>query len=270
MGYKIVTANNLKRLTELSHFVSEVSNMAHRDNYPFVGKSAFAHKGGIHIDAVLKNPDSYEHIDPQLVGNKRRFLVSELAGKSSLVVKAKELEYTLDKKSRKAKKIYNMLQKMEKNGYQFEAADASFKLLLEKEFKGYKKFFELIGFRVIVEKGEDGKMVSEATVKMKIRNSIVFTASEGDGPVNALDNALKKAMGKYYPLLLNIRLTDFKVRVLDEKSGTAAKVRVLIESQDDKETWSTIGVSENIIEASYRALIDAIEYKMLKEYKKHN
>jgi len=269
MGYKIVTPRNLKRLTELSHFVSEASNMVHRDNYPFVGKSAFAHKGGIHIDAVLKNPDSYEHIDPQLVGNKRRFLISELAGKSSLVVKAKELEYTLDKKSRKAKRIYKMLQRMEEDGYQFEVADASFKLLLEKELKKYSKFFDLMGFRVIVEKREDKRLLSEATVKIKIKNKVALTASEGDGPVNALDNALKKAMGKHYPSVLNIRLTDFKVRVLDEKSGTAAKVRVLIESQDDKETWSTVGVSENIIEASYKALIDAIEYKLLKERKKH-
>ncbi len=267
LGYNVVSAKNLERLTELSYFVSEMSNMVHHDNYPFVGRSAFSHKGGIHIDAVLKKPQSYEHIDPHLVGNKRRFLISELAGKSSLVAKAEELEYKLDKKSAKAKRIHRTLQQLEKSGYQFEVADASFKLLMEKEFKRYKKFFELQGFRVAVEKRENGALISEATVKIKIANNLEHTASEGDGPVNALDNALRKALEKYYPELKEMHLTDFKVRVLEGKMGTAAKVRVLIELQDDKESWTTIGVSENIIEASYNALIDAFEYKLLKNRK---
>ena len=257
----------LNELTELPHFVSEVSNMVHRDNHPFVGRSAFAHKGGIHIDAMLKHPLAYEHMSPQLVGNRRRFLVSELAGKSSLVVKAKELEFQLDKKSPRAKKIHKLIQSLEKEGYQFEAAEGSFNLLLEREFTKYKKFFDLLGFRVIVEKREDNKLISEATIKVKVKGAARYTASEGDGPVNALDNALRKALKNFYPTLSQMHLTDFKVRVLDAKEGTAAKVRVLIESQDKKETWSTVGVSENVIEASYNALVDSVEYKLLKDRK---
>jgi len=267
MGYKIVSSKKIKELTSLSHFVSEVSNMVHRDSYPFVGRSAFAHKGGVHIDAVIKNPLCYEHIEPNLVGNKRRFLVSELAGKSTLVVKAKELEFDLDKKSSQAKKLHKLLQNLEKEGYQFEAAEGSFELLLQRAFKRYKKFFELLGFRVIVEKREDNRLISEATIKIKVKGKLEHTASEGDGPVNALDNALRKALERFYPTLGKMHLSDFKVRVLDAKSGTAAKVRVLIESQDEKESWSTIGVSENIIEASWQALVDSVEYKLLKDTK---
>jgi len=268
MGYNVISPKKLKELTEVSRFVSEVSNLTHQNNQPFVGSSAFAHKGGVHIDAVIKNPACYEHIDPALVGNKRKFLVSELSGKSTLVFKAKELEFDLDKKSKEAKRLHKLLQELEKQGYQFEAAEASFKLLLQKELKKYKKFFDLLGFRVIVEKREDGKLISEATVKLKVKGKLEYTVSEGDGPVNALDNALRKALLKIYPALSKMRLTDFKVRVLEEKRGTAAKVRVLIQSQDEKESWTTIGVSENIIEASYNALVDSIEYKLLKELKK--
>jgi len=269
MGYKVISPEKMKELLHLSHYVSEVSNMAHRDNYPFVGASAFAHKAGIHIDAVIKNQSAYEHVDPSLVGNKRRFVVSELAGKSTLVAKAKELEFDLDKKSAQAKKIHQLIQKMEKEGYQFEAAEASFKLLLQKELKKCKKFFDLLGFRVIIEKREDKKLISEAAIKLRINKKLEHTASEGDGPVNALDNALRKALLKFYPVLSGMHLTDFKVRVLDEKGGTAAKVRVLIESQDEEDTWSTIGVSENIIEASWQALVDSVEYKLLKEQKRN-
>jgi len=263
MGAKVVSAAAMRELTKLSHFVSEVSNMAHSDNHPFVGRSAFAHKGGVHIDAVLKNPKAYEHIDPVLVGNKRRFVVSELAGKSTLVVKAKELEFDLDKKSPQAVRLHKLLQDMEKEGYQFEAAEGSFKVLLQREFKKYAKFFELEGFRVIIEK-RDGKLVSEASLKLRIKGKLEHTAAEGDGPVNALDGALRKALEKFYPKISQMRLTDFKVRVLDGKEGTAAKVRVLIESQDAGEDWTTIGVSENIIEASWQALADSMEYKLLK------
>jgi len=267
MGRDVVPGKKLVELTRLSHFVSEVCNMSHRDNHPFVGRSAFAHKGGIHIDAVIKNPRAYENIDPALVGNKRKFVVSELAGKSTLVVKAKELEFDLDKKSDKAKDLHKLIQKLEKEGYQFEAAEGSFKLLLQKEFKKHKSFFDLIGFKVVIEKKEDNKLISEATIKLKINGKLEHTASMGDGPVNALDNALRKALSKFYPTLSKMRLTDFKVRVLDEKGGTAAKVRVLIESQDEGDSWSTIGVSENIIEASWQALADSVEYKLLKDLK---
>ncbi|MFH1504536.1 MAG: citramalate synthase [Candidatus Omnitrophota bacterium] len=268
MGYRVIPEPKMKELTHFSHYVSEVSNMVHRDNYPFVGMSAFAHKAGIHIDAIIKNQTAYEHIDPSLVGNKRRFVVSELAGKATLVAKAKELEFDLDKKSEQTKDLHKLIQKLEKQGYQFEAAEASFKLLLQKELKKYKKFFDLLSFRVIIEKRQDNKLISEAAIKLNINDKLEHTACEGDGPVNALDNALRKALSKFYPALSSMRLTDFKVRVLEEKSGTAAKVRVLIESQDQEESWSTIGVSENIIEASWQALVDSVEYKLLKGQKK--
>ena len=268
MDKSIISSKKIGELTHLSHFISEVCNMVHRDNYPFVGGSAFAHKGGVHIDAVIKDPLAYEHMDPSLAGNKRKFVVSELAGKSTLVVKAKELEFDLDKKSPKAKKLHKLIQKLENQGYQFEAAEASFKLLLQKELKKQKDFFTLLGFKASVEKREDNKLISEATIKLKINNKIEHTASEGDGPVNALDNALRKALSKFYPTLSEMHLTDFKVRVLDEKCGTAAKVRVLIQSQDKSDNWSTTGVSENIIEASWRALVDSVEYKLLKDSKK--
>ncbi|MCQ9205621.1 MAG: citramalate synthase [Omnitrophica bacterium] len=265
MGHQIVSSAKMKELTKLSHFVSEVSNMAQRPGYPFTGRSAFAHKGGIHIDAVIKNPLAYEHIDPEVVGNNRKFVVSELAGKSTLVAKAKELEFDLDKKSDQAKEMHKLLQRLEKEGYQFEAAEGSFKLLLYKNFKQHKTFFDLLGFKVSVEKRQDNQLISEATIKLEIKGNIEHTASEGDGPVNALDNALRKALSKFYPAISKMHLTDFKVRVLDEKSGTAAKVRVLIQSQDEKDSWSTIGVSENVIEASWQALTDSVEYKLLKD-----
>ncbi len=265
MGYDLSCDKKLNQLTEFSHYVSEVSNVAHADNHPFVGRSAFAHKGGVHIDAMLKNHLAYEHVSPELIGNKRRYIVSELAGKSSIVIKAKELEYELDKKSERAKKLHKLIQELESQGYQFEAAEASFKLLLEREFRKYKKFFDLLGFRVIIEKRDDGRLISEATIKIRVKGVLHHTAAEGDGPVNALDNALRKALRNFYPALAKMKLVDFKVRVLDAQIGTAAKVRVLIESQDEKESWSTVGVSENIIEASYNALVDSIEYKLLKD-----
>ena len=214
---------------------------------------------------MLKNHLAYEHVSPELIGNKRRYIVSELAGKSSIVIKAKELEYELDKKSERAKKLHKLIQELESQGYQFEAAEASFKLLLEREFRKYKKFFDLLGFRVIIEKRDDGRLISEATIKIRVKGVLHHTAAEGDGPVNALDNALRKALRNFYPALAKMKLVDFKVRVLDAQIGTAAKVRVLIESQDEKESWSTVGVSENIIEASYNALVDSIEYKLLKD-----
>jgi 2-isopropylmalate synthase len=268
MSKAISVSKKISELTHLSHYISEVCNMVHRDNYPLVGRSAFTHKGGVHIDAVIKNPLAYEHMDPSSVGNKRKFVVSELAGKSTLVVKAKELEFDLDKKSLKAKKLHQLIQKLENQGYQFEAAEGSFKLLLQKELNKCKDFFKLLGFKVTVEKRHDNKLISEATIKLKINNKLEHTASEGDGPVNALDNALRKALLQFYPTLSQMHLTDFKVRVLDEKCGTAAKVRVLIQSQDQNENWSTIGVSENIIEASWQALLDSVEYKLLKDSRK--
>jgi 2-isopropylmalate synthase len=265
LGVDCISDRMLKELTHVSHFVSEVSNMKQRNDQPYVGASGFAHKGGVHINAVMKNPKTYEHIEPALVGNRRRILVSELAGKTGILVRAKELELDLSKEDPKTKKILKLIQSLEHQGYHFEAAEASFELLMKKAFKKYKKFFELEGFRVVVEKLSDKKITSEAIMKIKVKGAKEHTAAEGDGPVNALDNALRKALKDFYPALSKMHLTDFKVRVLDEKAGTAARVRVLIQSQDEKDTWNTIGVSENIIEASWQALVDSIEYKLLKD-----
>lgn len=265
MGINCLTDEAIKNLTKTAHFIGEVSNMKRDDRQPFVGKSAFAHKGGVHINAVLKNSRSYEHIDPKLVGNHRRVLVSELAGKTPILIKAKELDLDLEKNSPETKKILELLQKLEHKGYAFEAADASFEVLVKKALGKYKKFFDLESFRVIIEKRESGKLYSEATIKVKVNKILEQTAAEGDGPVNALDNALRKALLGFYPNLSKMHLSDFKVRVLDEKAGTAAKVRVLIQSQDQTDSWTTVGVSENIIEASWQALVDSVEYKLLKD-----
>ncbi len=258
----------LKKLTETAHFVAEVCNMQLPNNHPFVGRSAFAHKGGVHINAVMKNPSTYEHIDPAVVGNERRILVSELAGRSSLSVRAKDIDIDLDRKSPEANRVMQLLQQLEYRGYHFEVAEASFKVLLYKEIKKHKAFFDLLGFRVIVEKRQDGSLLTEATVKIKVNDKVEYTVAEGDGPVNALDFALRRALEKFYPEISNMHLTDFKVRVLDGRHGTASKVRVLIQSQDEDESWTTIGVSENIIEASWQALLDSVEYKLIKEKRK--
>lgn len=265
LGIDCISDSQLKKLTEVSHYISEVSNMRHQNNQPFVGESAFAHKGGVHINAMVKHPLTYEHIKPDLVGNKSRFLVSELSGRTSILLKAKELQLGLKKEAAHTKKILKLLQDLEHEGYQFEAAEGSFELLMKKAMKKYKKFFDLEGFRVIIEKEKDGKVTSEAAIKLKVNKIEEHTASEGDGPVNALDNALRKALLEFYPALAKMHLTDFKVRVLDERVGTAARVRVLIQSQDEKDSWGTVGVSENIIEASWQALVDSVEYKLLKD-----
>ncbi len=265
LGIDCISDDKLKELTHVSHFVSEISNLRHRADQPYVGASAFAHKGGVHINAVMKNPKTYEHIEPTLVGNRRRILVSELAGKSGVLVRAKNLELDLSKESPQTQKILALVQKLEHQGYHFEAAEASFELLMKRALKKYKKFFELEGFRVVIEKQSEKKITSEAIIKLKVKGAKEHTAAEGDGPVNALDNALRKALKDFYPTLSKMRLSDFKVRVLDEKAGTAARVRVLIQSQDEGDSWNTIGVSENIIEASWQALVDSIEYKLLKD-----
>jgi len=265
MGIDCIADDKLKDLTHVSYFVSEISNMKQRNDQPYTGSSAFAHKAGVHINAILKNPKTYEHIDPELVGNRRRILVSELAGKTGVLIRAKDLELDLSKEDPRTKKILALVQKLEHEGYHFEAAEASFELLIKKALKKYKKFFDLEGFRVVIEKRSDKKITSEAIIKLKVKGSQEHTAAEGDGPVNALDNALRKALKDFYPTLSKMHLSDFKVRVLDEKAGTAAKVRVLIQSQDETDTWSTIGVSENIIEASWQALVDSVEYKLLKD-----
>lgn len=270
LGIDCIPDAKLKELTHVSHFVSEISNMKQRNDQPYTGSSAFAHKGGVHINAVMKNPKTYEHVEPALVGNKRRILVSELAGKTGVLLRAKDIDLELGKEDPKTKKLLNLIQKLEHEGFHFEAAEASFELLMKKALKKYAKFFELEGFRVVVEKRSDKKIMSEAIIKIKVKGVKEHTAAEGDGPINALDNALRKALKDFYPALSKMHLSDFKVRVLDEKAGTAAKVRVLIQSQDDTDNWSTIGVHENIIEASWQALSDSVEYKLLKDQKSQN
>jgi 2-isopropylmalate synthase len=264
LGIDCVTDEQLQKLTAVSRFVSEIANVRPYHNMPYVGESAFAHKGGIHVDAVLKKAETYEHINPELVGNTRRVLVSELAGKSTIVVKAEGYGFNLKKDTPETKRILDKLKEMENQGYQFEGAEASFELLIKKALGTYKSFFELEGFKVTVDARDEG-LIAEATVKVRVNGKKEHTAAEGNGPVNALDNALRKALEKFYPVLRNVHLTDYKVRVLDEKSGTAAKVRVLIQSGDDKSSWGTVGVSENIIEASWIALADSIDYKLMKE-----
>ncbi|MDD3087187.1 MAG: citramalate synthase [Candidatus Omnitrophica bacterium] len=265
MGINCIKEEKLKELTHVSHYISEISNMKQRNEQPYVGQSSFAHKGGMHINAITKNPKTYEHIDPALVGNSRRILVSELAGKTGVLIRAKDLHLDLTRDTPETKKILKLVQKLEHRGYHFEAAEASFEILMKRALKKYKKFFELEGFRVVVERHLDKKITTEAIIKIKVRGKKEHTVSMGDGPVNALDNALRKALKEFYPNLSKMHLCDFKVRVLDEKAGTAARVRVLIQSQDEKDTWNTIGVSENIIEASWQALLDSVEYKLLKD-----
>ena len=268
LGMKCLSGVAFKELTEASRYIAEIANVKQQDAQPYVGKSAFAHKAGIHVNAVLKKSKSYEHMDPSKVGNKRRLLISELSGKSSIIDKAFEFGMRLTKDSSKAKEILSDVQDLENDGYQFELAEASLMLLMKRASSGFKEHFNAKDFRVIVEQREDGAIISEATVKLKINNKSVHTVALGDGPVHALDKALRKALIDYYPSLKEMHLSDFRVRVLDEKSATAARVRVLIQSQDKDDSWWTVGVSENIIEASWEALKDSIEYKFMKDEKK--
>jgi len=260
----LVTDEQLKTLCELSQFVDELANRRHNSGAPYVGLSAFAHKGGMHVNAVQKNPVSFEHVTPEKVGNERRILVSELSGRSNILLKAKELNIDLDQNTPEVKDILQSLKKLEHEGYEFEAAEGSFEVLVRKSLQKNKNFFDLLGFRVMVEK-RDNKLISEATIKLNVKGKEVYTVAEGDGPVNAMDLALRKALQKFYPALSNVELVDFKVRVLEGTSGTEAKVRVLIQSRSEGKYWGTIGVSENIMEACWEALSDSVEYKLLKE-----
>jgi 2-isopropylmalate synthase len=270
LGLDCLSSVEFKDLTEASMYIADICNMKQQDNQPYVGKSAFAHKAGVHVNAMLKVRRSYEHIDPSSVGNRRRMLISELSGKSSIADKATEMGIKIDKKSEEASKILNSVQDMEKEGYQFELAEASLLLMMRRASDNFKEHFQMNDFRVIVESREGGPIVSEATVKMKIGKSFRHTVSLGDGPVHAMDQALRKSLVEFFPSLNRMHLSDFRVRVLDEKAGTAAKVRVLIQSQDEADSWWTVGVSENIIEASWLALKDSIEYKFVKDEAKRN
>jgi 2-isopropylmalate synthase len=261
-----ITDEQLRKLREVSYFVDELANMRHWNHRPYVGKSAFAHKGGIHVSAVMKNPETYEHARPELVGNKQRILVSEQSGRGNILWKAKEYGIDMDSQDPTIRHVLHELKELENQGFQFEGAEGSFELLM-KEAKGMRrKFFDLKGFRVMVEKRHiDEEPISEATIKIQVGDKLEITAAEGNGPVNALDNALRKALEKFYPELKEAKLIDFKVRILDERKGTEAKTRVLIESGDHQSRWGTVGVSENIIEASWQALVDSIDYKLHKE-----
>ncbi|MCX6340160.1 MAG: citramalate synthase [Candidatus Aureabacteria bacterium] len=265
MGVSCIDRKRLSSLTELSRYVDEIANMAPDSRAPYVGTSAFAHKGGVHADAVLKNSRGYEHIEPGLVGNSRRILVSELSGRASVFMKSRDMRLGLKKDEPALKKVLAIIKELESEGYEFEAAEGSFKLLVEKAMERHTPFFDLEGFRVSVEKRRDGQLISEATIKVKVGGVFEHTAAEGDGPVNALDNALRKALTPFYPSIAEVQLADYKVRVLNVKAGTAARVRVLIESRDREEMWGTVGVSENIIEASWQALVDSVEYKLMKD-----
>ena len=268
LGMDCLSGFAFKELTEVSRYIAEISNVKQQDSQPYVGKSAFAHKAGVHVNAILKSPKTYEHMPPERVGNKRRMLISELSGKSSVIEKAEEMGLPSGKVSDSARDILKYVQDLEKKGYQFELAEGSLFLLMNRAAGIFKEHLEVEDFRVIVEKRGDNPVVSEATIKLKIGDKFRHTVSLGDGPVHALDQAMRKALVEFYPSLNEVHLSDFRVRVLDEKAATAASVRVLIQSQDKTDSWWTVGVSENIIEASWLALKDSIEYKFSKDLKK--
>ena len=266
MGFDCLsTTENVKKLFKVSHHVSEIANMMPIDNQAYVGKNAFAHKGGIHVSAILKNSDTYEHIKPGLVGNKQIVTVSDQSGMSNLVYKAEKFGIEIDSKDPRLKKLTREVKDLENMGLTFEEGEASFELLMRRTLGLYDRFFTLEGFRVIDEKrGHDEKVIVEATVKINVNNEKFHTAADGNGPVSALDHALRKGLETLYPEIHSIHLTDYKVRVLNSKEGPDAMVRVHIESTDGEDSWGTVGVSTNIIEASWSALVDSFEYKLLK------
>ena len=263
MGFDCIPETHLRELRDLSRFAAELANRKPWSSQPYVGDSAFAHKGGMHVSAVLKHPQTYEHVDPEAVGNHRRVLVSELSGKSNIVWKAREYGIDLGRETPDSRRILDQLKALEDQGFQFEGAEASFELLMERALGRHRPYFELDAYRVIVEEqSADDEPVAEATVRVRVKGILEHTAAAGNGPVNALDHALRKALEEFYPNLREMRLLDYKVRILDESKGTAAKTRVLITSGDGRETWGTVGVADNIIEASWLALVDSIEYKL--------
>ena len=262
MGYACLGAEQLAALTDLAHYVAEIANVAPRDEAAYVGKSAFAHKGGVHVSAVMKKPELYEHIRPEQIGNRRRVLLSDLSGRSNVRYKLAERRLP-DLKAHETRDIVRRIKEMEHQGYSFEAAEASFDLLVRRYRRTLPVFFELSGFRIAVDKDGGSTPRSEASIRVRVDGHVEHTAAEGNGPVNALDNALRKALLRFFPQLTLMSLVDYKVRVLNNGSGTAARVRVLIESQAGEERWTTIGVSENIIEASWEALVDSFTYFLM-------
>ncbi|PIE61190.1 MAG: citramalate synthase [Desulfobacterales bacterium] len=262
MNRDCISKKNLAKLQSLSRFVSEMANMPPLGSRPFVGKSAFAHKGGVHVSAIMKNPRAYEHMAPEDVGNKRRVLVSEQSGKSNIVYKAEELGVDLGPDDTKKALIVSKIKELENQGFEFDTADGSLKLIMERLTDQYKSRFDLVSFRVSVEKDEERPCYSHAMIKIRVGDKTEITSAEGDGPVSALDNALRKALSAVYPSVNDMHLVDFKVRVIDGSEGTDARVRVLIESRDTNNIFSTVGVSEDIIEASWQALADSFQHKL--------
>jgi len=268
LGRTVLPAEKLAELRDLSLFVDEVANQRPSGRAPFVGSAAFAHKGGIHVNAVNKLASSYEHIAPELVGNHQRVLVGELAGRANIMLKARTLGLKLEEKSPEALAVLDKIKSLENQGYEFEAADASFQLLVRKALNQYKPFFELVEYHVSIRKNGQHKFDAvEATIKLTVNGEKVYTVAEGDGPVNALDAALRSALIRFYPKLADMKLVDYKVRIIDGSSGTAAKTRVFIESSDGDTSWATVGVSHDIIEASWRALRDSVDYLLSREAK---
>lgn len=263
LNFHCISDGQLQNLAAAARYISEIANMHMPVNQPYVGSAAFAHKGGIHVSAILKHPKTYEHITPELVGNKQRVLVSELAGQSNLVFKAQELKLDLNMENEQTREMIRKIKDLEHQGYQFEGADASLELLLREAAGGLEEMFKLEKAKILVEKTGDGQFVSEAIIKINVNGQSVYTAAEGIGPVNAMDKALRSALVEFYPEIKHVHLSDYKVRVIDEKDATAAKVRVLMESSDIESNWSTVGVSENIIEASWQALVDSIRYGLI-------
>lgn len=266
MDRECLTPEQLRSLRVISRQIYELANLVPNKHQPYVGNAAFAHKGGVHVSAIQRHPETYEHIRPELVGNTTRVLVSDLSGRANILAKAQQFDINLDSKDPVTLEILEEIKEMENKGYQFEGAEASFELLMRKALGNVSHFFSVIGFRVIDTRLKEGdKPLSEATVKVKVSGRIEHTAAEGNGPVNALDNALRKALESFYPKLKEMRLFDYKVRVLAAGKGTASVTRVLIESGDTHTRWGTVGVSDNIIDASYLALIDAFQYKLAKD-----
>lgn len=265
MGYKCIPEESMENITSVARYVSEIGNVIHDERAPYVGRYAFAHKAGMHADAVNKNTVAYEHVDPEAVGNERIFLMSEVAGRSAVLSLINRVDETITKDSPETKKILEKLKEMEYEGYQYEGAEGSFELIIRKVLGLYQPFFDLREFKVIVNEPSVDGVNSSAMIKIKVDGQDEITAAEGDGPVNALDKAVRKALERFYPQISKIKLTDYKVRVLDSATATAAKVRVLIESTDGEEVWTTIGVSTDIIDASWKALVDSIEYSLTKD-----
>ncbi len=265
LGINCIENENMSKLTQVSRLISEICNIKLVNNMPYVGKSAFTHKGGMHADGVIKNPHSFEHISPEAVGNKRNILLSEVAGRSAILHRINEIAPELTKDSIETKTIIDLLKDMEFKGYQYEAASASFELIVKKYLGYVENYFEIHYFKIIGEKTGRMQNPSSAIVKLEVNGQSCIAADEGDGPVNALDKALRQALTVFYPAIADVRLTDYKVRVIDGSAATAANVRVLIESTDGKDIWTTVGASTDVINASVIALIDSMEYKLMKD-----